>query len=192
MPRLRYLARASPCSSSAFVASPLAAMMSPRVRNPWPCSGPRPSFSASSSPSRRDGFGRVGVEAEQRGCFHSKQLRFDCAISGRPRDAKGGLGDCRELARGCRGASVSPAGARRTMTGTQMNLVRSFESGLEKRDGGVEFTIESMSVPKHGLMPGQSETQVRLEMRARWLPEISALPKLCRRGSSARERDDNR
>jgi hypothetical protein len=48
MPKVRNLARARPWSSSALVASPWAAVMSPRVRNPWPCSGPRSSSCASS------------------------------------------------------------------------------------------------------------------------------------------------
>jgi hypothetical protein len=35
----------------------------------------------------RCGLGRVGVEAEQRGCFVSKQLCFDRAMPARPRSA---------------------------------------------------------------------------------------------------------
>ena len=107
MPRLRYLARASPWSSSAFVLSPLAAMMSPRMRNPWPCLGPRSELLRELIAFVRRGLGRGGVEAEQRGRFDSEQLRFQSAKSLCPCNSKRGLSDV-QGSLGIPGASVSP------------------------------------------------------------------------------------
>src|SRR3984885_7443728 len=36
-----------------------------------------------------------------------------------------------------------------------MNLLRSFESGLQKRDGGGEFAVERVCMPQHGPIPRQ-------------------------------------
>jgi hypothetical protein len=59
MPKLRYLARARLSSSPALFASPLTAIMSPRVREPWTCRAETnrcaslyPSYAAASAPSQ--------------------------------------------------------------------------------------------------------------------------------------------
>ena len=78
--------------------------------------------------------------------MNSKQLRFYGAMSACPRNPKRGLGDV-EGSLGIPGRSVSPRRAPvDEVRYGRWNLLRPFESAFEQWDGGLEFTVERMSV----------------------------------------------
>ena len=92
-------------------------------------------------------LGRLGVEAEQRGCFDSKQLRLQSAMATHPRRAKRGLDDVESPPRLPGRERLAEQRARQRGEILRVNPLRSFESGFQQWDGGLEFPVERKSVP---------------------------------------------
>ena len=69
-------------------------------------------------------------------------------MSARPRNSKRGLGDVEGSLWIPRRERLAEQHARQRGKILRVNLLRSFESGFQQRDGSLEFPVERMSVPK--------------------------------------------
>jgi hypothetical protein len=94
----------------------------------------------------RGDLGRLGVEAEQRGRFDSRQLCFDRAMSACPCNSQRGLSDVEGSLGTPERQRLAEPGAGRRREIWQMDLERPLVGGFEQRNSGLKLAVERISV----------------------------------------------